>query len=77
MENNNVITGKKFLEVAQTAKAYKNLFESKYDFDPWVGFANADPHDLDLYKSCGQFLSALETAYKEFTEDEDVRKELL
>jgi hypothetical protein len=77
MENNNVITGTDVLEAAKTAYTYKKLFQSKYSFDPLMGYADADPHDLELLKACVQYLDAIENAYKDFTADENVRKELL
>lgn len=77
MENNNVITGTDVLDAAKTAYTYKKLFESKYDFDPLEGYADADPKELELLKSCVKYLDAIENAYKEFTADDNVRKELL
>lgn len=77
MENNNVITGTEVLEAAKTAYTYKKLFETKYTFDPFEGFKDADPKDLALYKACRKYLDTIEDAYKDFTKDENVRKELL
>lgn len=69
------MTGTNVIDAAKWAYNYKKLFNTKYTFDPFEGFKDADRTELDMYKACCTYLDSIESAYTTFMENDNIRKE--